>query len=217
MLGADGVTDATRYAILNANYIKARLEQHYPVLYARANGRVAHELIFDLRGIQGGRHRGDGRREAADGLRLPRADRVVSRRRHADGGADRERGQGGARSILRRDDSDSPRDRGGRARARPIATDNVLKNAPHTAAAIAAADWPHPYSREEAAFPLPFVRANKFWPSVGRIDNPYGDRESLLLLPASRGICLIFALPWIGNRNQVIGRSVLNAASRHGR
>jgi glycine dehydrogenase len=62
-------------------------------------------------------------------------------------------------------------------------TDNVLKNAPHTAEAIAAADWPHPYSREEAAFPLPFVRANKFWPSVGRIDNPYGDRNLFCSCP----------------------------------
>ena len=75
------MTDATRYAILNANYIKARLEPHYPVLYTRANGRVAHELIFDLRAIQGGGRRGDGRRQAADGLRLPRADGVVSGRR----------------------------------------------------------------------------------------------------------------------------------------
>jgi glycine dehydrogenase len=61
--------------------------------------------------------------------------------------------------------------------------DNVLKNAPHTAEAIASADWPHPYSREEAAFPLPFVRANKFWPSVGRIDNPYGDRNLFCSCP----------------------------------
>jgi glycine dehydrogenase len=61
--------------------------------------------------------------------------------------------------------------------------DNVLKNAPHTAEALAAADWSHPYSREEAAFPLPFVRATKFWPSVGRIDNPYGDRNLFCSCP----------------------------------
>ena len=76
------MTDATRYAILNANYIKSRLEAHYPVLYTRPNGRVAHEMIFDLRPLK----QASGidemrRREAADGLRLPRADGVVSRRR----------------------------------------------------------------------------------------------------------------------------------------
>ena len=112
MLGASGVVDATRYAILNANYIKARLEPHFPVLYARANGRVAHEMIFDLRRFKAAGHRRNGRGEAADGLRLSRADRVVSGRGHADGRADRERGQGRARSILRRDDSDSRGDRG---------------------------------------------------------------------------------------------------------
>ncbi len=61
--------------------------------------------------------------------------------------------------------------------------DNVLKNAPHTAASVAANDWRHPYSREQAAFPLPFVRARKFWPSVGRIDNPYGDRNLMCTCP----------------------------------
>jgi glycine dehydrogenase len=63
------------------------------------------------------------------------------------------------------------------------ARDNVLKNAPHTAAAVCADQWPHPYSREKAAFPLPWVRANKFWPSVGRIDNPYGDRNLMCVCP----------------------------------
>ena len=61
--------------------------------------------------------------------------------------------------------------------------DNVLKHAPHTAAAVAADDWPHPYSREQAAFPLPCVRGHKFWPSVGRIDNPYGDRNLFCSCP----------------------------------
>ena len=96
-------------AILNANYLKSRLEAHYPVLYTRANGRVAHELIFDLRPVEAGerargrrRHRRDRRREAADGLRLPRADGVVSGGRDADGRADRERAERGARQVLRR-------------------------------------------------------------------------------------------------------------------
>ena len=66
---------------------------------------------------------------------------------------------------------------------RPIPKDNVLKNAPHSAAAVTASEWRHPYSREQAAFPLPFVRANKFWPPVGRIDNPYGDRNLMCVCP----------------------------------
>jgi glycine dehydrogenase len=61
--------------------------------------------------------------------------------------------------------------------------DNVLKNAPHSAAAVAASEWRHPYSREQAAYPLPFVRENKFWPAVGRIDNPYGDRNLMCVCP----------------------------------
>ena len=63
-------------------------------------------------------------------------------------------------------------------------TDNPLKNAPHTASAVASDEWTHPYSREQAAFPLPFVRAHKFWPAIGRIDNPYGDRNLMCTCPS---------------------------------
>ena len=155
MLGADGLTEATKVAILNANYIKARLEPHYPVLYTRPNGRVAHELIFDLRGFKAAGDRGDGCREAADRLWLSRADRLVSRCGDADGRADRERRQGeldrfcDAMIQIRKEIEEV-------VQGRADKTDNVLKNAPHTAAAIAASDWSHPYSREQAAFPLPF-------------------------------------------------------------
>ena len=114
MLGGDGMTDATRYAILNANYIKSRLEPYYPVLYTRPNGRVAHEMIFDLRPLEAGeRHRRDRRGQAADGLRLPRADRLVPGRRDADDRADRERAERRARPLLRRDDRHPRRDSGG--------------------------------------------------------------------------------------------------------
>ena len=75
------------------------------------------------------------------------------------------------------------RDPGTSSTARPIATDNVLKNAPHTAEDVTADDWTHPYSREQAAYPLPCVRANKFWPPVARIDNPYGDRNLICACP----------------------------------
>ena len=71
------------------------------------------------------------------------------------------------------------------------AKDNVLKNAPHTAAAVMADDWTHPYSREKAAFPLPWVRANKFWPSVGRIDNPYGDRNLMCVCPPMESYAVV--------------------------
>ena len=186
MLGGDGMTDATRFAILNANYIKARLEPHFPVLYTRANGRVAHEMIFDLRPLKqasgGAIDETDVAKRLMDyGFHAPTVSFPGAG--HADGRADRERAEGRARPVLRRDDCDS------RRRFRPSSTaqadraDNVLKNAPHTAAAVAADDWRHPYSREQAAFPLPFVRARKFWPSVGRIDNPYGDRNLMCSCP----------------------------------
>ncbi|PYR73012.1 MAG: glycine dehydrogenase (aminomethyl-transferring), partial [Acidobacteria bacterium] len=182
MLGAEGMTDATRIAILNANYIKARLEQHYPVLYARANGRVAHELIFDLRGF---RHAGIEEMDVAKRLMdygfhaptvsFPVAGTLMVEPTESEDQGELDRFCDAMIQIRREIEAvaTGKADRG----------DNVLKNAPHTAEAIAAADWSHPYSREEAAFPLAFVRANKFWPSVGRIDNPYGDRNLFCSCP----------------------------------
>ena len=118
MLGGRGVTEATKYAILNANYIKSRLEDHYDVLYTRPNGRVAHEMIFDLRKFKAAGRGGGRRRQAADGLRVPRADGVVPGARHADGRAHRERAEGRARSLLRRADR-HPRARSTRWSAAP--------------------------------------------------------------------------------------------------
>jgi len=182
MLGASGVTDATRYAILNANYIKARLEQHYPVLYARANGRVAHELIFDLRGFKSaGIEEMDVAKRLMDygfhapTVSFPVAGTLMVEPTESEDKAELDRFCDAMIQIRREIEAVVS----GRADRK----DNLLKNAPHTAEAIAADDWPHPYSREEAAFPLPFVRANKFWPSVGRIDNPYGDRNLFCSCP----------------------------------
>ena len=182
MLGADGMTDATRYAILNANYIKARLEQHYPVLYARANGRVAHELIFDLRAFKAaGIEEMDVAKRLMDygfhapTVSFPVAGTLMVEPTESEDKAELDRFCDAMIQIRREIDAV--------VSGRADRTDNVLKNAPHTAEAIAAADWSHPYSREEAAFPLPFVRANKFWPSVGRIDNPYGDRNLFCSCP----------------------------------
>jgi glycine dehydrogenase len=182
MLGARGVTDATRYAILNANYIKARLEKHYPVLYTRPNGRVAHELIFDLGSFKAaGIEEMDVAKRLIDyGFHAPTVSFPVAGTLMVEPTESEDQGEldrfCDAMIQIRAEIEDVS---AGRADAR----DNVLKNAPHTAAAVAASDWPHPYSREQAAFPLPWVRAKKFWPSVGRIDNPYGDRNLFCSCP----------------------------------
>jgi glycine dehydrogenase len=182
MLGAAGVAAATRYAILNANYVKARLEPHYPVLYARANGRVAHELIFDLRGFKAaGIEEMDVAKRLMDfgfhapTVSFPVAGTLMVEPTESEDKAELDRFCDAMVEIRREIDQVAS---GG-----ADATDNVLKNAPHTAEAVAATEWTHPYSREQAAFPLPFVRANKFWPPVGRIDNPYGDRHLFCSCP----------------------------------
>jgi glycine dehydrogenase len=183
MLGGKGMTDATRYAILNANYIKSRLEAHYPVLYTRENGRVAHEMIFDLRPLK-----------AASGIdETDVAKRLMDYGFHAPTVSFPVAG-----TLMIEPTESEPKEELDRfcdamiqIRAEIQAVidgksdkkDNVLKNAPHTAAALSADQWPHPYSRHEAAYPLPFVRAKKFWPSVGRIDNPYGDRNLMCACP----------------------------------
>ena len=183
MLGRDGMTSATRFAILNANYIKSRLERYYPVLYTRQNGRVAHEMIFDLRPLKqaSGIDETDVAKRLMDyGFHAPTVSFPVA------GTLMVEPTESEPREELDRFCDAMIAIRGeiqavidGQADAR----DNVLKNAPHTAAAVSADEWPHPYSREQAAYPLPFVRARKFWPSVGRIDNPYGDRHLVCSCP----------------------------------
>ena len=183
LLGAKGLTEATRYAILNANYLKARLEKHYPVLYVGPNGRVAHELIFDLRPFK----------QLAPIDELDVAKRLMDYGFHAPTVSFPVPG-----TLMVEPTESEPKEELDRFCDALIAIrreiqdvidgkadpkDNVLKNAPHTAAAVMADTWTHPYTREQAAFPLPFVRANKFWPSVGRIDNPYGDRNLVCSCP----------------------------------
>ena len=185
MLGGDGMTNATRYAILNANYIKSRLEKHYPLLYSRPNGRVAHEMIFDLRPLK----------QASGGL----VDETDVAKRLMDYGFHAPTVSFPVAGTLMIEPTESePREELDRFCDAMIAIrqeiqavidgkadpkDNVLENAPHTAAAVTADDWSHSYSREQAAYPLPFVRARKFWPTVGRIDNPYGDRNLMCSCP----------------------------------
>ena len=183
MLGRDGMTEATRNAILNANYIKSRLEKYYPVLYTRETGRVAHEMIFDLRPLKtaSGIDETDVAKRLMDyGFHAPTVSFPV------------------AGTLMVEPTESEPKEEldrfcdamiAIRAEIQAVidgkadAQDNVLKNAPHTAAAVAADEWMHVYSREQAAYPLPFVRARKFWPSVGRIDNPYGDRNLMCSCP----------------------------------
>jgi glycine dehydrogenase len=182
LLGAEGVTDATRHAILNANYVKARLEPHYPVLYARPNGRVAHELIFDLRGFRSaGVEEMDVAKRLIDyGFHAPTVSFPVPGTLMIEPTESEDKAEidrfCDAMIQIRREIEDVATGRADRA-------DNLLRNAPHTAAAIADASWRHPYSREQAVFPLPYVRERKFWPSVGRIDDAYGDRNLFCSCP----------------------------------
>jgi glycine dehydrogenase len=182
LLGASGVVDATRHAILNANYLKARLEPHFPVLYAGANGRVAHELIFDLR-----RFKSAGIEEMDVAKRLmdygfhaptvsfPVAGTLMVEPTESEDKAELDRFCDAMIQIRKEIDDVLS------GRADP--NDNPLKHAPHTALVVSASEWKHRYSREEAAFPLPFVRDRKFWPSIGRIDNAYGDRNLFCSCP----------------------------------
>jgi glycine dehydrogenase len=177
LLGAGGLTEATRHAILNANYVKARLKGHYDVLFSGPRGRVAHEMIFDLRPFK----------SAADIVEIDVAKRLMDYGFHAPTVAWPVAGTMMIEPTESEDKAELDRFcdaliaiRGeiqeiieGRADAE----DNVLKNAPHTAAAVTADRWDHPYSREKAAYPAPFVKASKVWPAVGRIDNTYGDRH----------------------------------------
>ncbi len=186
MLGGSGMTDATRVAILNANYVKSRLEAHYPVLYARKNGRVAHEMIFDLRplkqasGVANITETDVAKRLMDYGFHAPTVSFPVVGTlmvEPTESEAKAELDRFCDAMIMIRSEIEAVVD----GKADPV--DNVLKNAPHTAAAVSADSWPHPYSREQAAYPLAFVRERKFWPSVGRIDNPFGDRNLMCTCP----------------------------------
>jgi glycine dehydrogenase len=183
LLGADGLTDASRYAILTANYVKSRLESHFPALYARTNGRVAHEMVLDLRPLKqaSGIDETDVAKRLMDyGFHAPTVSfpvpgTLMIEPTESESLSELDRFCDAMIAIRREIQAviDQAADR----------RDNVLKNAPHPAALVAADRWTHPYTREQAAFPLPFVRARKFWPSVSRIDNPYGDRNLMCSCP----------------------------------
>jgi len=183
MLGPDGMTDATRYAILNANYIKARLEPYYPILYTRTNGRVAHEMIVDLRPLKqvSGVDESDVAKRLMDygfhapTISFPVPGTLMIEPTESESKDELDRFCDALIAIRAEIQAviDGKADR----------QDNVLKNAPHTAAAALTDEWTHPYSRQQAVFPLPFVKAHKIWPAVARIDNAYGDRNLLCACP----------------------------------
>ena len=184
LLGPDGVGEASKYAILNANYLKKRLEGHYDVLYEGDNGRVAHEFILDLRDAakRAGVTVEDVAKRLMDyGFHAPTMSWPVA------GTLMVEPTESESREELDRFCEAMIRIRGeigDIAEGRSDPADNVMKNAPHTPLDLVSSQWKHPYSREDAVFPLPHLRKNKFWPSVSRIDNARGDRNLVCSCPS---------------------------------
>jgi glycine dehydrogenase len=177
MMGATGLTDATKVAILNANYIAKRLEAHYPILYQGKNGYVAHECILDLRSLKKSANIeiDDIAKRLMDyGFHAPTVSWPVA------GTIMVEPTESESQEELDRfcDAMISIRQEVAEIEAsKADVQDNVLKNAPHTAASLIIGEWNHPYSREQAAYPAPWTRVHKFWPAVGRIDAAFGDRN----------------------------------------
>ncbi len=183
LMGAEGLTRATKVAILNANYIAHRLAPHYPVVYKGDRGRVAHECIVDARGLKklAGIEVDDVAKRLMDygfhapTMSFPIPGTLMIEPTESESKAELDRFCD-AMIAIREEIAEVERGEAPRQ-------GNVLKNAPHTAAALLATDWPHPYPRERAAFPLPYVRAAKFWPPVGRLNNVLGDRKLICSCP----------------------------------
>jgi len=177
MMGENGLKDATRYAILNANYLKARLEKHYPVLYSGANNRCAHEFILDCRSFKqsAGVEVEDIAKRLMDfgfhspTVSFPVPGTLMIEPTESESQAELDRFCEAMIAIREeiREVEEGKADR----------ENNVLQRAPHTAEVVASDHWDRPYSREKAAFPLGWIKDTKFWPSVSRIDSAYGDRN----------------------------------------
>ncbi len=174
MMGGEGLTDATRFAILNANYIARRLDPYFPVLFKGHDGLVAHECILDLRKFEKSTAEDVAKRLMDYGFHAPTLSWPVV------GTLMVEPTESESKDELDRFcdamitiHAEMTAIETGSADAK----DNLLKNAPHTAHSTITGEWTHPYSREQAAYPAPWLREHKFWPSVGRIDNVWGDRN----------------------------------------
>jgi glycine dehydrogenase len=183
LMGGEGLTHASKVAILNANYMAARLAEHYPVLYRGAKGRVAHEFILDLRPFKqsAGIEAEDVAKRLMDfnfhapTMSFPVAGTLMIEPTESESKAELDRFCEAMIAIRKEIQAveDGKLDK----------EDNPLKNAPHTAEVVTGTEWPHSYSREQAAFPDPSLRDHKFWPAVGRIDNAYGDRHLYCTCP----------------------------------
>lgn len=186
MMGRDGLLKATELALLNANYVAAELKGHYPVLYAGKNGRVAHECIIDIRPLkeETGITESDIAKRLMDygfhspTMSFPVAGTLMIEPTESESKEELDRFISALKSIK----AEAMKAKAGEDNW--TLEDNPLVNAPHTAAMITGEEWTHPYSRETAAFPLPYIRANKFWPSVARVDDAYGDKNLMCSCPS---------------------------------
>lgn len=184
MLGGDGMTEATKTAILNANYIKEKLKGHFNTLYTGKNGRCAHEMILDCAEYKRTAHVevGDIAKRLMDyGFHAPTVafpvhDTLMVEPTESESLAELDRFCDAMISIRKEIEEI--------VKGNADVNDNVLKNSPHTAKVVVSDDWNHSYSREKAAYPLKWVRENKFWPSVSRVDNAHGDRNLICSCPA---------------------------------
>ncbi|HMJ48660.1 MAG TPA: aminomethyl-transferring glycine dehydrogenase, partial [Ferruginibacter sp.] len=177
LLGPDGLKKSTEYAILNANYMKARLEKDYQILYSGKNGTCAHEFIVDLRPFKqsAGIEAEDVAKRLMDynfhapTLSFPVAGTIMVEPTESEDKAELDRFCDALLNIRKEikaiEDGSSDK------------ADNPLKHAPHTQLVVIEGEWNHSYSRQQAAFPLEFVKSNKFWPAVSRVNNTYGDRN----------------------------------------
>jgi glycine dehydrogenase len=183
MMGAEGLRRATEVAILNANYIAHRLEEHYPVLYRGANGTVAHECIVDVRQLRtsAGIEVEDIAKRLMDygfhapTVSFPVAGTLMIEPTESEAKAELDRF---CDAMIRIREEIRAIERGEMDRK-----DNPLKNAPHTAPAVIADAWAHGYSREQAAFPAPWTREHKFWPVSARVNSAFGDRNLVCACP----------------------------------
>jgi len=173
MLGAEGLKKSTQFAILNANYMKARLEKHYPILYSGEMGRAAHEMILDCRAFEekGIKVTDIAKRLMDYGFHAPTvsfpvAGTLMVEPTESEDLAELDRFCDAMISIRKEIEASTKEDE-----------NNVLRNAPHTLAMLTTDTWSFPYTREQAAFPLDYIAENKFWPSVRRVDEAYGDRN----------------------------------------
>jgi len=180
MMGGEGLTAATKLAILNANYIAHRLETYFPVLYRGAQGSVAHECILDLRGFKATTAEDVAKRLMDYGFHAPTlswpvAGTLMVEPTESESMAELDRFCDAMIAIHAEMTAVE--------QGRIDAANNPLKNAPHTAPSVVVGDWNHPYSREVAAYPAPWLKEFKFWPAVGRVDNVFGDRNLVCTCP----------------------------------